>query len=46
MECAADTFRGASQDLFIVLMEAELAAHQRILFILMMPIRGKTDKKD
>lgn len=30
----------ASQNPFIVLMEAELAGQQRIVFILMMPIRG------
>lgn len=45
MERAADASQEASWDLFIVLMEAELAGQQRICFILMKPIRGKIDEK-
>lgn len=45
MEHAADMSREASRDLFIVLIEAELAGKQKILFILTMPIRGRTDEK-
>lgn len=42
---AADVSWEASQDLFIILMEAELAGQQETHFILMMPITGKTDEK-
>lgn len=44
MEHTADVSQEVSQDLFIVLMEAELAGQQSFLFFLMMPIRGKTEE--
>lgn len=45
MEHDANASQEALQDLFIALMEAELAGQQRILFILTMPIRGKAEEQ-
>lgn len=45
MEHTANASQEALRDLFIAQMESELAGQQRILFILMMPIRGKTEEK-
>lgn len=45
MEHAANASQEALRDLLIALMEAKLAGQQRILFILTMPIRGKTEEQ-